>query len=107
MKINIKRPLFSAIVMRVMERRFWQAAYTEEQSRNSFEVHLHKGCDVAFFMQHFQQYMTQLVTEFGDPEVTYHFDIMPADNCRLHISFGGHTSPIAEHLPQPTYRIAL
>lgn len=73
MKIKRKRPVFSAIVLRVIEARFKEIAQVNMVSDTVFELVLRPGTYITEFMAGFDRHMVQVVAEFGDPDVGYIF----------------------------------
>ena len=75
MKIKRKQPVFSAVVLRVIAKRFTEIEHVAHDSDNWFVLTLNKKVLPATFCQDFDRYMVQLVAEFGDRDTIYHFDV--------------------------------
>jgi len=70
-----KTPLFSAIVLRVLEIRFKEIVRVKLISEKTFELVLKSRTETERFTVDFDSYMVHLVSEFGDPELVYTFRI--------------------------------
>lgn len=73
MRVKRKTPLFSAIVMRVLELRFKDIVRVKLVCQTEFELVLKSRADPAAFVADFDGYMVHLVSEFGEIDQAYTF----------------------------------
>lgn len=87
MKHKRKTPLFSAIVMRVLELRFKEIVRVKLMSQNVFELVLKSRVDAVEFTAAFDGYMVHLVTEFGEIDQGYTFRIFQSTRLKSELSY--------------------
>jgi hypothetical protein len=87
MKHKRKTPLFSAIVMRVVELRFKDIVRLKLVSPNVFELILKSRTDHEKFLNEFDGYMVHLVSEFGEIDQGYTFRIFQSTLLRSELNY--------------------
>ncbi|MES2827382.1 MAG: hypothetical protein V4687_04485 [Bacteroidota bacterium] len=75
MKKKRKTPIFSAIVLRVLELRFKEIVRVKLISETRFELIISVRTDTEPFILQLDAYLTHLVSEFGERELPYSFNI--------------------------------
>jgi hypothetical protein len=75
MKGKNNTPVFSAIVLRVLEVRFKEIVRVKLVSQTVFELVLKSRADAGAFLADFDGYMVHLVSEFGEIDQGYAFRI--------------------------------
>ncbi|WP_448103480.1 hypothetical protein [Pedobacter panaciterrae] len=87
MKIRRKTPVFSAVVLRVLEIRFKEIVRVKLVSESHVELVVRGGVPIEKFIMDFDGYMIHLVSEFGDVDRIYRFGIFQGRKLRSELFY--------------------
>ncbi|MHA4896249.1 hypothetical protein ACXZ1K_15965 [Pedobacter sp. PWIIR3] len=82
-----KTPVFSAIVLRVLEMRFQEIVRVKLITETAFELTLKGRTDTESFTVQLDNYLTHLVSEFGEEELSYSFRIFQSAKLRTELTY--------------------
>lgn len=87
MKTRRKTPVFSAVVLRVLEMRFKEIMKVNLASETVFDLAVKGRVPIEQFILDFDAYMVHLVSEFGEIDTTYQFNIYQAKVLRTELFY--------------------
>jgi hypothetical protein len=87
MKGKKKTPVFSAIVLHVLEIRFNEIVRVKLVSQTVFELVLKSRADAVAFLADFDGYMVHLVSEFGEFDEAYTFRIFQSTRLKGELNY--------------------
>lgn len=87
MKTKRKTPVFSAVVLRVLEIRFKEIMKVATTSDTAFDLAVKGRVPLEKFIIDFDSYMVHLVSEFGDTDRVYQFNIYQAKILRAQLHY--------------------